>query len=261
MLDNILKKEIIAPVVIILVSILLYFILTKIVNRIYKLKISRQNDKKRKTIKSIINNVIKYFIVIVDLTMILEIYGIDTKSIIASLGVLSLVAGFALQDLLKDIIGGIAILLEDQFSIGDTVEIGGFRGTIVKFGLRSTRIKAYTGEVKIVANRNINELINYTLNDNIALLDIMVSYNDDIIKVKDVLNKICEKQAKENNAKYECLGVDDLGDSGVVIKVAITTNYEDKKILARKFKEEVKLVFDKENIEIPFPQVVIHNGK
>ena len=193
--------------------------------------------------------------------MILEVYGIDTKSIIASLGVLSLVAGLALQDVLKDFIVGIAILLEDQFAIGDIVEIEGFKGTIVKFGVRTTRIQSYNGSVKIVANRNISSLINYTLNENIHLIDVMVSYNDDIPKVKKVLTNICEKQQKDTEYKYEVLGVDDLGDNGVVIKVAITCPYEDRIVLSRKFKEEVKLTFDKEGIEIPFPQVVVHNGK
>ena len=261
MLDYLLKKEVIAPVVIIFVSIIVYFVLTHIVNRLHKIKTSRQNDKKRNTLKSIINNIIKYFIIIVDLSMILEVYGIDTKSIIASLGVLSLVAGLALQDILKDFIVGIAILFEDQFAIGDIVEINGFKGTITKLGVRTTRIKAYTGEVKIIANRNISELTNYTLNENIFLIDIMVSYSDDIPKVKKVLTGICNKQEKGTDYKYEVLGVDDLGDSGVVIKVAITCPYEDRIALGRKFKEEVKLTFDKEGIEIPFPQVVVHNGK
>ena len=261
MLDYILKKEVIAPVVIIFVSIIIYYILIHVVNRLHKIKGGRQNDKKRNTLKSVINNIIKYFIVVVDLTMILEVYGIDTKSIIASLGVLSLVAGLALQDILKDFIVGIAVLFEDQFAIGDIVEINGFKGTVIKFGVRTTRIKAYTGEIKIVANRNISELINYTVNENIYLMDFMVSYSDDIPKVKKVLEDICKKQEKDTNYKYECLGVDDLGDNGVVIKVAITCPYEDRIALGRKFKEEAKLTFDKEGIEIPFPQVVVHNGK
>ena len=261
MLDYILKKEVIAPVVIIFLSIIIYYIITHIINRLYKIKSGRKNDKKRNTLKSVTNNIIKYFILVVDLTMILEVYGIDTKSIIASLGVLSLVAGLALQDVLKDFIVGIAVLLEDQFAIGDVVEINGFKGTVVKFGVRTTRIKSYTGEVKIVANRNISELINYTLNENILLVDVMVSYHDDIKKVKEVLTDICKKQQKGTDYNYECLGVDDLGDSGVVIKVAITCPYEERIALGRKFKEEVKLTFDKEGIEIPFPQVVVHNGK
>ena len=261
MIDFLLKKEFIAPVTIIFVSIIVYYVLTHIVNRLYKIKIARKNDKKRNTLKSVINNIIKYFILVVDLTMILEVYGIDTKSIIASLGVLSLVAGLALQDVLKDFIVGIAVLLEDQFAIGDIVEINGFKGTVVKFGIRTTRIKSYTGEVKIIANRNISELINYTLNENIFLIDVMISYSDDISKVKKVLNNICTKQQRDTNYTYEVLGVDDLSDNGVVIKVAITCPYEDRITLGRKFKEEVKQTFDKEGIEIPFPQVVVHNGK
>lgn len=261
MLDFILRKEVIAPVVIIFVSFIAYFIITHIINRLYKIKVGRKNDKKRNTLKSVTNNIVKYFIIVVDLTMILEVFGIDTKSIIASLGVLSLVAGLALQDVLKDFIVGLAVLLEDQFAIGDIIEVNGFKGTVIKFGVRTTRIKSYTGEVKIVANRNISELINYTLNENIFLVDVSVSYKDDIQKVKDVLTDICKKQQKGTNYIYECLGVDDLGDSGVVIKIAITCPYEDRIVLGRKFKEEVKLRFDKEGIEIPYPQVVVHSGK
>ena len=89
----------------------------------------------------------------------------------------------------------------------------------------------------------------------------MISYNDDIAKAKKVLTNICKNYEKETNYKYECLGVDDLGDNGVVIKIAITCPYEDRVALGRKFKEDVKLIFDKEGIEIPYPQVVIHNGK
>lgn len=261
MLDIILSKQVIAPVIIILVSVLIYMILTRVSARIYALKISRQNDKKRETIRGVINNIIKYFIIIIDLAMILEIYGIDTKSIIASLGVVSLVAGLALQDILKDFIVGIAILFEDQFSVGDVVEIMGFKGTVIQFGMRTTKVKAYTGEVKIFANRNITELINYNLCKNTILIDFMISYDCDITKAKNVLTRICSKFTKETGDTFECLGVDELADSGVIIKTAITTEYDSRKTLARRFMEEVKDTFDKENIEIPYPQVVIHNGK
>lgn len=261
MSEKILKKEIIVPILIVLISAILYFLITKIIGKFYQTKFAHRNDKKRETIKGLINNIIKYFIIIVDLAMILEVYGIDTKSLIASLGVVSLVAGLALQDVLKDFIVGISILLEEQYAIGDTVEIGGFKGTIVKFGLRATHIKAYTGETKIIANRNITELINYNMANSIAVVDIMFSYESDLLHAKEVITNLCEEVAKETNATIECLGVDDLADNGVVIKVAITTKYEEKFSIARKFKEKVKLKFDEEGIEIPYPQVVVHNGK
>ena len=261
MLDKLLSKEIIAPIIIIFVSTIVYFIITRIINKVYKIKLSAKNDKRQKTIKGLINNIIKYFIIIVDLAMILEIYGIDTMSLIASLGVVSLVAGLALQDVLKDFIVGISILMEEQYAIGDTVEIGGFKGEITKFGLRVTHIRAYTGETKIISNRNITELINYNLSTNIILVDVMISYEANLLEAKNVINDVCDKVAEETNSKIECLGVDELADSGVVLKVAITSKYNDKHGIARKFKERIKLTFDEKGIEIPYPQVVIHNGK
>ena len=256
-----LKKEFIGPLLIIFASVLLYTIIKKIVNRFYKTKIIRKNDKKRDTVKSIILNVIKYFIVVIDLNMILEIFGIDTKSIIASLGVVSLIAGLALQDLLKDFIVGVSILLEDQYSIGDVVEIGGFRGTIIDFGLRITKIKSYTGEVKIVANRNVTELINYSLNDCISIVDIMIAYEADLLNAEKVLTELCEKFSEDEKCEATFLGVDNLGDSGIILKVAVKAEYSKKIQLARKFREQAKLVLDENKISIPYPQVVVHNGK
>jgi len=261
MKDILFKKEIIAPIIIIIVSIVIYLIIKKVVNRIYKVKIVRKNEKKRDTIRSIILNVIKYFIIIIDLNMILELQGIDTKSILASLGVVSLIAGLALQDLLKDFIVGVSILLEDQYSIGDVVEIGGFRGTIIDFGLRITKIKSYTGEVKIVANRNITELINCSMNNGLSVVEVQVSYETDLSKAKDVLTKICEKFSEEEQCETLFLGVDNLADSGIVLKMTIEANYSKKFELSRKLKEQIKIAFDKNKIDIPYPQVVVHDGK
>lgn len=261
MKDIILKKEVIAPIIIIFASIIVYFIIKNIVNRVYNAKFARKNAKKRDTVKSIIINVFKYFIFIIDLNMILELLGIDTKSIIASLGVVSLIAGLALQDLLKDFIVGISILLEDQYSVGDVVEIGGFRGTIVDFGLRVTRIKSYTGEVKIISNRNITELINCSMNDGVSIVEIQISYESDLLKAEEILTKLCEKFSEDEKCETNFLGVDNLADNGIVLKVSIKASYSQKFALARKFKEQVKLVLDKNKINIPYPQVVVHDGK
>ena len=261
MKDVFLKKEVIGPLLIIILSVVVYTIFKKIVNRFYKAKIARKNEKKRDTVKSIVLNVIKYFIVVIDLNMILEIFGIDTKSIIASLGVVSLIAGLALQDLLKDFIVGVSILLEDQYSIGDVVEIGGFRGTIVDFGLRITKIKSDTGEIRIIANRNITELTNFSMNDGLAIVDIMVAYEANLIKAEEVLTQLCEKFSEEEGCYASLLGVDDLGDSGIVLQVSIKTEYSKQFPLSRQFREQVNITLDKNKINIQYPQVVVHDGK
>lgn len=263
MLDKILVKEVIAPIIIVAASIIIYLICNRIIKKIFKLKIKRVNEAKQKTIVSLVNNIIKYFIAAIALMMILEIYGIDTTSLVASLGVIGLVAGLALQDILKDFIVGISVVFEDQYSIGDIVTIGGFKGEIVQLGLRTTRLRAYTGETKIIANRNITELINHTLAANIMLVDVSVSYESDIKKAKELLSSVCDELSEKYKLtkRAECLGIETLADSAIIFRIAIPANYSEKYNLARIFNEEIKMVFDKNNITIPYPQMVIHDGK
>lgn len=263
----VLDKKIIAPVVIIVCAVILYLLLKKILKRLLNIKLKnvRVNSRKQKTSISLIENILKYFIALVALVMILDIYGIDTKSLIASLGVISLVAGLALQDLLKDIIAGISILFEDQYAVGDVVTIGGFKGTVSYLGIKTTRITAYTGEVLILSNRNIDKVINHTLEDSTCLLDFSVSYSSDLDKVKEVLNIACDKinnSEKLNitsNAKI--CGVESLSDSSVDFRIIFSCKYDNKYDYERYVRELVKKLFDENNIEIPFNQVVVHNGE
>ena len=120
-------------------------------------------------------------------TIVLEEVGIDTKSLVASLGVFSLVVGLALQDLFKDIISGFSIVFEGLFSIGDWIEISSFKGEVIASSLRTTRIRAYTGEVKIVSNRNISELVNYIMYASISIIVVQVSYESKLYKVDNII--------------------------------------------------------------------------
>lgn len=266
-LNVILDKKIVAPTIIIVCAVVLYLILKKILKRLLNLKLKnvRVNTRKQKTSISLIENILKYFIALVALVMILDVYGIDTKSLIASLGVISLVAGLALQDFLKDIIAGISILFEDQYAVGDVVTIGGFKGTVSYLGIKSTRITAYTGEVLIISNRNIDKVINHTLENSTCLLDFSVSYTADLDKVREILNIACDKinNSEELNIKSpaKICGVESLSDSSVDFRIVFGCKYSNKYDYERYIREMVKKLFDENNIEIPFNQVVVHNGE
>src|SRR5574344_1308644 len=246
-INTLLTKEIIAPIGIIAVGFILYQILKKAINKVFELRSKKLKNNRYKTIASLIKNIIKYFIIIVCAVMILDIYGIDTKSIITSLGVIGVVAGLALQDFLKDFVAGIGILMENQYAIGDSVTIDGFKGTVTSLSLKTTRIKSWTGEEKIIANHLVTDVINHTHNNALAVVDVGVSYDEDINHVEKVLNSICKKMNSElDNLKGEItvLGIEDLASSSVVFRIS----------------GEVKTEFDKEKIEIPYDQLVIHNG-
>ena len=192
---------------------------------------------------------------------ILEIYGIDTKSLVASIGVAGLVAGLALQDLLKDFIVGISILIEGQYSIGDWVSISGFKGEVLLSNLRTTKLKAYTGEIKYIANRNITEIINYSTDSANLIIDVSVAYESDIDKVKSILDELCVTLKQDYNLKdISCLGVQELAHSSINFRLVVLTKYSEQFKLDREIKKEIVKVFAKNKITIPYKQVVIHNG-
>lgn len=264
MLDKILVKEIVAPILIIIISFLLNLICKKLLKRFFKIKKSISN--KQKTIYSLVYNVVKYFILIVAFLMILDIFGVDTKSLIASLGVLGLVVGLAFQDLLKDFISGMTIIFENQYCIGDIISVGDFKGEVIGLGLKTTRIRSYTGEVKILSNRNISEVINYSQMSSFALVDVSVAYEEDYEKVEKLLNNLFIDIKKNKRIPFlksdiKVLGINELADSAVIIRIMAETESYKQYDVQRLIMKEIKTLFDKENIKIPYPQIEVHNGK
>lgn len=263
MIEKILTKEILAPIIIVSVSYLLYVLLKTIIKKSFKFKVRGMDDKRKKTIMSLFLNTIKIFIIVLASLMILDIYGIDAKSLLASLGVFAAVTALAMQDILKDFIAGISIVLEGQFRIGDTISIDSFKGEVIYLSLKSTKIKSYTGEIKIYANHNVQNVINYSLTDSLAVIDISVSYDYDLEKVEKILSNLCEKLSKElPNLKgnLELLGVQELADSAVIYRITCLTESMKQFEVQRKVLREIKIVLDKNKMEVPFPQMVIHNG-
>lgn len=260
---NILSKQILGPIIIITFSFVIWMILKRIITRIFKFKTKRIDEKKKNTAKGLICNTIKAFIIVIDILIIMEIFGIDTKSLVASLGVAGLVIGLALQDILKDFISGMSIIFENQFCVGDIVTINGFKGEVIFLSMKSTRIKSFNGEVKILSNRMITEVINHTIENSLAIVDIGISYSEDLDKVEKVLNDLCinlTKTLKNITGDVTCLGIQNLGDSSINYRIVVETkpmeNYEIERIIRKKLKQEL----DKNNIDIPFPQMVIHNA-
>ena len=267
-MSTILVKEVVGPIIVALVSLVIYYIIKNIINNAFKLEKKHLTNKKidlrrQKTLCNLIVNVVKYLLLIVDIVIILGIFGINTTAIVTSLGVVGVVIGLALQDILKDFISGFTIMLENKYTIGDTVKIGTFTGEVIDLTLKTTKIKAFTGEVAIISNRNVVEVINYSIENSVAIVDVSISYESDISKVEIILNNLFErlnKEIKGLKGPITILGINSLNSSSIDIRITAQTkpmkHFEIQRILLKEIKEE----FDKQNIIIPFPQMVLHNG-
>ena len=124
-------------------------------------QLTKAQRQRIKTVSQMLSSVLKYLMIILTILVVLADLGVNVSSLIAGLGILTAVVGLAFQDMIKDLIAGVTILVEEQFGVGDTVMIDGFKGTVISIGLRTTEIRNNSGEVKIIANHNVDGLINY----------------------------------------------------------------------------------------------------
>ena len=257
MLDILKSEKFILPIVYIVIGIILLRIIKFVIDKVSK---NKYVDKKKKTIISLIKNILKYLVYIFVILSILSVYGVDTSGIIASLGVAGLVIGLALQDIIADFVAGIFILFDDQYIIGDVVEINGFKGEVIGFGLMSTKIKNAAGDVLIISNSSFKELINFSRNNNSLLINLDVSYDTDIDKLEKVLKSIEEDVLKLENVvgNYKLLGINEFSSSSIKYLVSIECKANCQYQIKRDYFKLVKKVFDKNKIEIPYNKIDVN---
>lgn len=262
MLKIITNTKFYMPIIYIIIGTTLYFIIANTITKISKInikKVSQGIDKRKATVIGLINNIIKYIIIIIVIILILNTYGVNTTSIIASLGAVSVIIGLAFQDIIKDFLAGIFIIFDNAYAVGDYVEINGFKGEVISLGLKTTKIKAYTGEVKIISNSSFIEVINYNLNHSKIILYIPFPYDTKIEKVEKSLNKVKEKIEENKNVyNLELLGVDEFKDSSISYAISIECVPMTHIAIKRETLKLIKQTFDTDGIEIPYNQLDIH---
>jgi small conductance mechanosensitive channel len=189
--------------------------------------------------------------------------GFNTGTLVASAGVLSLVVGLGAKELISDIIAGLFIIIEGEFRVGDIVTIGEFRGTVMEIGVRTTKLVDAVGNIKIINNSQITDVINMTRNYSTANCDVGIGYDEDLEKVEKILNdefpEIKKRLKKIKKGPYY-RGVVELASSSVVIRIAAECAEEDRMQLQRDLNREIKLIFDRNCINIPYPQIVVNEG-
>ena len=252
------------PIVVIVISLITYKIISRIIENISFKGKSELDNKKRLTIVLLFRNIFKYILVIIVVVLILGIYDIDTTSLVAGLGIAGVVIGLALQDALKDIIAGISIIMDNYYVVGDLVEYNGFTGTIYEFGLKSTKIKGNKGDMLIIANRNIDKIINLSKKRTMLYLEIPTAYEESHKKVEKVLNSALEELKKNsdviaNDTKY--LGINEFSGSNINYMIQIKCNQGTHYAVKREAFRIIKEAYEKNNIKIPYNQIEVHHGQ
>ncbi|MBQ6323327.1 MAG: mechanosensitive ion channel [Bacilli bacterium] len=259
-------KLIILPIIYIVIGVIAFKFLKRIIKRSTQRKTILKASQKQRidTLVGLIINLIKYLTVILVILAILSVYGINIKSILAGLGIGTAIIGLAFQDLAKDLIAGFSIITEGEYEIGDTIEIDGFMGEVVFIGLRTTRIRNFKGATKIIANHYMDNIINYSNNNSLAVVDVSIAYECAEEKIEKAFENLFKKL--NGNVPFakkdlELWGVNELADSAVVYRVVVETEPMKQFVVERYLRKEIKKEFDQENIKIPYQQIEVHNGK
>lgn len=259
-------EQIIFPIIYIIIGIIIYETFKKIINRVMQKNSKTKNAhlQRANTIRIVILNVAKYFIVVVVLLAILANFGVNVRSIVAGLGITTAILGLAFQDLAKDLIAGVSIITENQFEVGDIIEYDGFMGEVIFLGLKTTRIKDYRGAVKIVANHKFDTVINYSLNNYLAIIDLGISYEENPDLVAKALEEIkVELNGKVPNATgdIQIWGLDSFDDSNMRYRVVVETKSQQHYAAQRFLRSEFKKRLDQRNIKVTCQQIEVSNGK
>ena len=238
------------PIIYIAIGITLNYISKKLIGKI-KSQGNNAKDKRKATVINLLKSIIKYFILIFVVLGILKAYGVDTTSIIASLGIFAAVIGLAFQDILKDFLAGITIIFDNKYAVGDTVDIKGFKGVVTSLGLRTTKIKSATGEVRCIGNASFTELTNYNLAIEDLFIKINVDYDTNIDKLEKILESMREDILITKDVKdYKLLGLDGIGTTTITYIVDITCKATAGPEIKRQALKLLKEKFDKEKIKI-----------
>jgi len=223
-------------------------------------------QKRAQTLAGTVRYVMVLSISIIATTMALRELGIEIGPILAAAGIMGLAVGFGAQSLVKDVISGFLILLDDQIRVGDIVDIAGKSGQVEKVNLRVTVLRDMAGNVHYVPNGTISVVTNMTKEFSRYVFDIGVAYREDVDEVIEVIKGIDEGLRNDPEFKddilepIEILGLNEFASSAVIIRARTTTLPMKQWRIGREFNRRLKKKFDELNIEIPFPHVTLYMG-
>lgn len=260
--------------VIIAVALVLFLILKVIISSMMKKLVSHRMtgeaeaeiEKRTNTLSSVLNKLVGIVILIIAVITILPEFDVNIATLLAGIGVGGLAIAFAAQSLVKDFITGFFIILEDQYRVGDVVTIAGASGTVEEIGLRRTLLRDVSANVHSIPNGHVDVSTNMTKKFSRITFTISVGYGENLRQVMETIDTVCKEMAEEEKWKNDfittpsALRVDNLGDSGIDIRIVGDTQPGRQWELTGELRLRLKEAFDAEGIEIPWPHTKIYFG-
>lgn len=270
-------KSIINVLPTLILILFLYFITKRIlrfsINKIqahlqakYTKDAKLEKGKRADTLVGIVRGTLNIAITTIFILIFLRELGIDIAPLLAGAGIIGLAVGFGAQELVRDVISGFFMLLENQLRVGDIVKINDTGGVVIGIELRTITLRDLAGVVHIFQNGKINSLSNMTKEWSAVVLDIGVAYKEDTDHVISIMNEVAKELSSDDEFNdyiiepMEVFGLDNFGDSAIVIKARIKTVPGKQFLTGREYRKRLKVAFDKAGVEIPFPHRTIYWG-
>jgi len=224
-------------------------------------------SKRVETLTRLIRQVFRLTLWVVVALVILREFGVNVGPILAGAGIVGLAVGFGAQNLVRDVISGFFIIIENQIRVGDVAKVNGTGGLVEDINFRTVVLRDLGGVVHVFPNGTITTLSNLTKDWSAYIFDVGVAYKEDTDRVVEVIREVGESLRSDSKLgrflleSPEIFGVDQLGDSAVVIKGRLKTKPIKQWDVGREFLRRVKYAFDERGIEIPFPHRTLYAGE
>jgi small-conductance mechanosensitive channel len=248
---------------IVLITFVIITVGGKLIEKVFSINKSERfslNESKKKTLVGLLKSIVRYITYFVAGVNILELFGINTTSLLTAAGIGGLAIGFGAQSLVKDVITGFFIIFEDQYSAGDYVQIGDISGVVEEIGLRVSKLRDFSGQLHIIPNGEIKVVTNNSRGPMRALVSVRMTYEADIERAIKVLNEVCSEIKQKRDDIIEgpsVLGITNLGPSEVDITIIAKTIPMQQWSVERDLRKVIKERFYRDGIDIPYPRTVI----
>jgi moderate conductance mechanosensitive channel len=248
-----------------IVKVIVFFAIAKliirlskrIIRRIFLLQSTRIDKRRSDTLESLVENIVRYTVYFLFIVEALSTFHVNIAALLAGAGVAGLAVGFGAQSLIKDFLTGFFILFEDQYGVGDMVQINDFTGVVIQIGVRLTRVQAWTGEIEVIPNGQITTVRNYSKANSMAVIDMGVSYGTNLGDAIRIMERVMQELKEEDDnivGEVSVSGVQALRDYDVLIRAtaecAPTTHFS----VQRKAQRLIKEAFDEAGLKPPFLQ-------